>query len=1044
MAIIVNIIKKPVTVLVLVILITLFGIFSALQLSLDFSPEVEAPNLIVVTSYPDASPEDVEENVTKVMEKSLRGIENLLTISSESNAGQSRIDLEFKYGSNLETHTNNIRERLDRIRNSFPKEVDFPVIYKYNSTDRPIMEVAMVSNRSINDTREYYDNQLSNYFDQINGVARVEVAGGQKKRVYVEPSINRLNAFHLTLEDINNAISTNGRRSSVGVISTEISDIGLVIDNNYNSLDQISDLVIEERLSEYNEPYFIRLRDVADVRFGYDVASNLSLLNDRPSLIIEFYKLANTNIVEVAENIKTQIKKLQNTLPNDFEILTTFDDSIFIKDELSAVWKAIFSGGVLVVLVLLLFLRNITSVLVIMISMPISIILTLMFMYFAGLTINFMTLAGLVLGIGMLVDNSIVLLEHIYHKRLKGLNLIAASGHGASEMARPIMASTLTTVLVFIPILIFKNELGYIAGYFVPLIFTVVVSVLASYCVAAFFLPVLTSKFIPLKVPHPNGIFKTLDDFFKFLLTKIESLYYQFLGYTLKRRKRFMALILVLALLPLLLVPKIEFVFIPNIAPDFVRTKFTFPANYSIKDMHDIIKDFQSRTSYLSDEIGIKFTTINIIGRVTSFNLYSTSANTGVIFVYFLNTVNLKKHKELVKAMIPYSKIYPGVTLATSGYSNSGGGGGGKKFNLEVKSQDYDQLLSTVSEITRLFQENLPQLSNIANNQEESQLEYNVDIDRTQANSYGLSITRIIDEVQTALRGKNAGMFIENALEYDIRLRLAAHDRARTDVAERLYINTSSGNRVPLGNVINRSYDTALKKIYRKNFQRSISISADLVGNYTSSQAVTDTKNLLANYLLPENVSIEYAGEFQDIKKTFPILIWIFILSILFVYGIMASQFESFLDPFIIIFTVPLTLAGVIVLYFFTGSQISAFTIVGLIMLVGMVVNHGIVMVDYMNTLQKRGEPLEKAILVGAQSRLYPILMTSCTTIFGLLPIMVSNFSGAEFIQPLALTVAGGLTASALFSLYFIPLLYLGLNRRKQARNARHLQRHPN
>lgn len=1036
MSMISGIVRRPVTMLVVVLLLLAFSLFSASRLSLDLLPDVEFPQAFVSTAYTGASPEEIEENITKPIEEALRGITNLEEITSQSRAGSSFVNITFKYGSGMDQNIANLNERLNRITDFLPDDASSPVVFRFSANDVPVVSLEVLSNRTPNDTLQYFKDELLVHFEQINGVSQVDVRGGQLKQVFVEPSINRLNAYNITLSDITTAIAQNSSSGSIGTISTNVSDIDFVVENKYDNVEQLKNIIVAQRVGDNNEPYYIRIQDVADVRFGYDENNKISELNGNPSISVDIYKLSGANIVDVSEEIKKTITKMEDISPQDFEFIMLDDNAVFIKDSIGAVSQAALSGGFLAVLVLILFLRNFASVLIISIAMPVSIIITLMLMYFANITINFMSLAGLALGIGMLVDNSVVVLEHIYNKRLRGVRLLSASEHGASEMARPILASTLTTVLVFAPLLLFKNELGIIGGFFSHLAFTVVISVLSSYCVAAFFVPVLTSRYLPLYRAKYKGIFKKIDDTLEMFFINVCRKYRKTLSYILLRRKRFVLFIVVIALLPLVLIPKLGFSFAPEFAPENLTIKFNFPPTAKIDDMYELVKNFEKRTEHIVDkffQLQTANKAIKVTGRTAGSNFggFGARSSSASLDLYYVEDVNQNIHDAIVQAYLPYINIQPGVRIRViGGEARGAGSSSGSDFQLELKSENYDKLQETATKFTTLLEENLPNLTNIDDDQPDSALEYALVVDRFLANSYGLSVNAIVTETQTAIKGRVVGKFSEGSSEYDIRLRLNVEDRKRTDIIERLYINSARGTRVPIINVLDTEFSQGVDQIRRADFQRTLVITADLVGKYTSVQAVSDAKNLLALFPKDEEITQIFTGEYEDIQKDFKTLAIIFLLAVLFIYGIMASQFESFLDPFIIVFTVPLTFAGVILIYFLTGNTISSFTIVGVVMLSGVAVNHGIVLVDYINLLRRRGFSLKDAILAGSESRLQPILMTSATTILGLLPIIILKINGVELIKPLALTVVGGLSVSAFLSLFFIPMIYYGFHQR--------------
>lgn len=1039
MSIISGLVRRPVSMLIGVLLISVFSLFTASRISLDFLPDVEFPRVTIFTNYDGANPVEVEDTITKPLESAIRGIPNLSKITSRSRNGASIISVEFKYGTGLDQNVSTLQERVDRVKASLPAEASAPVVFRFSSSDVPVISLAITSNRNINDARQYIEDNMLSYFEQIDGIANVQLQGGDVKKVFVETSINRLNAFGLTLSSIANSIRNNGQRSSLGYIETDVSDVAMVVDNKFDNINDLRNLVIADRIGEGGEEYFIKLNDVADVRIGYDDSgADASLFDGKPAVTMDLYKLSGANIVDVANEVRRTIAKVEAISPQDFSFTIFDDNSVFIKNSIRAVGSAAAGGGVLAILVLLLFLRNIRSVLIIAISMPISILLTMMFMYFAGLTLNFMSLAGLTLGIGMLVDNAVVILEHIYNKRLSGQKLVPASEYGAREMARPVLASTLTTVLVFAPLLLFKNELGVTGGFFSALSFTVVVSVISSYCVAVFVVPILTSKYIKLYRAKHRGIGKFFDTLLEKFLTDMSHNYQKSLRYIILKPWRSFFLILFLVILSFVYfaVKMPGFSFAPSFTPEAVNMTFSFPTTMKKNEKFQYVQDFAERTSYIFGKHGAERgdVQITVSGRNAGRNdIFGGSSNSATYTIFYKEEITQAMHKRIIAEYETYKNIYPGIRIRIRpdgrGRRSTGAASG---LSLELKSNDYDKLQETASLYKSMIIKDFQgKITNVDDDQPDSSLEYDLAIDRALANSYGISVSGLISEIKTAISGSKTNKYREGASEYDIVLRLNEEDRAKTDLAEQLFFDTNKGTRIPIVNLIDKSYASGTGEIRRSDFQRTIVISGKLLGDYTTTQAVSDVRKKLQAIPKDDAVTYFFTGEFESLNENFKILGIVFILAALFIYGIMASQFESFLDPFIIMMTVPLTFSGVGIIYALTQNAITSFTIVGVVMLVGIAVNHGIVLVDYMNLLRKRGHSLKNAIILGGASRLQPILMTTSTTVLGLLPIVILEISGAELIKPLALTVVGGLTSSALLSLFFVPLVYYKLNKIK-------------
>ncbi len=1014
MAIVSSLVKKPVSVLIIFVIIMGFGAFVSLRLNIELLPNFEVPFVEIYTSYKNASPKEIEDVITKPMEAAIIGTRNIKNITTISSEGASRIEIEFKYGTSFDKNISNIRSKLNEIAGILPKDADTPRLYQFRSDNVFIVRLAISGNRTSNEVRQFIEDVLKPVFEDVDGVAHVVINGGQTSKVFVNVDLYKLKEFGISILDVERAINARSVKTSLGSIEGDMQNIGLFMNNKYKDVEDIRSTIIHKVTESDKSTSYIQLRDVAEIYKGYDSeVSKYRFLGDKQVVFVNFRKKSGENIVEVSDNIIRAIDTFKRKSPPDFDFTVVYDNAEFVRQNLRNISQAVILGAILATLVLIVFLRNFASVFVIIIAIPSAVIVTLMTMYFLGISLNIMTLAGLSLGIGMLVDNSIVVLENIYIKRMNGVRILPASEFGAIEMSRPILASTLTTIMVFLPMILLKSELGYIVGFFLDLALVVITSLVASFIVAAFLVPVMTSHYIPINPLHHKGLIKKFDDIFDRVIGSITRIYVRVIKYMIPRRKRFIMLIFVTSLfIPVFFGFGMNFEMWPTFKQDEIGVYFNFPSGIKANEVLKTMRNVHAKViPHMPD---IKFFRIN------------ANEGSGSIF-YTLNKARDIEEIDAIKAKIkPQLRGYIGVKALMHSMESGGGSSTGKKasVSIEVKSNDYSALLDAVEVFTRTL-ESSSTFSDVSSNANVDDVsEYTLSVNTDKAALYGVSISSISKEISSAIQGSIAGKFIDGAKERDILVRLKREDRKQFDILSQIYIKSGKGISVPIMNFITVTPSKALSSIRRKNGSRTITMTASIAGKHSITEAVAEADALLQTVPKEENVTYTFSGHYTEQQKNIRLMLSVIVISIIFVFGVMASQFESLLDPFIIIFTVPLTLSGVFVLYRILGLTISSFSLVGIVMLVGIAVNHGIVMVDYMNLLRKREKSLFDAVLEGASSRLLPIFMTSCTTILGLFPTAFFNFEGSELIRPIATTVVGGLASSVFLSLLLIPLLY--------------------
>ncbi|WP_319559701.1 efflux RND transporter permease subunit [Marispirochaeta sp.] len=1037
-----TVVGRPTTTAIVFVLLIALGFYAITDLAIDLYPDIEPPVLLLFTDYSGAGPEEVEKRITRPLEGGLSNVSNIEEISSTSAEGNSMIEIEFTWGTDMAEAANDVRDKLEFVKDLLPSEASTPQIFKFDPSMIPIMYLNVSGNRSPEDLREIAEKIIQPRIEQVEGVALVSVSGGRERIIRVEVPQNRLEAYNLTLTQIQGMlqqqnVSLSGGSIGDGNINYLISTAG-----DFQSIDQIRNSVIayragstgETAASGGNPTRTVRLGDIARVYDGYADETNAIFINGRDGVFLTVQKQSGTNSVRTADNVLQRIERLNSELPAGVAIAVIYDTTKIIRASLRQVSSSAITGGVLAIIILLLFLRSFRTTLIIGLTIPISFVITLMLMYFAGLTLNIMTLSGLALGIGMLVDNSIVILENIFRYREKGAKLNTSAVIGTQEMINAIVASTLTTICVFAPLAIFKSQLAMIGELFSGLSFTVVISLLSSLAVAMFLVPVLSSRYLPIRSNRQRprkGLSKAIDEFLGGLFEALDRVYKRALTRVL-RHKLLTIIIVVLIFggsLGLLTIASYEFM--PEMDDDFIELSVELPLGTKL----DITKDVMRRLETITrNEIQAYSSLIVSAGERSFFGfLGSVQTHKGTL------SITLPPYAERVETSTEVEQIlrshFDEFPSAVFEFTAGGPGGGGTPIDVLVKTDDMDLGKETAYRIRDLIKEEIPEITEPVVSLQEGLPELDIVIDRARAYELGLTMATIGQEIRANIEGVVASRYNDDGDEYDIVVILPEEDRNEIPDLDKIFVVNSAGQHIPLASFASTRKTTGPVSINRENQTRTIHVQGGMAPGAKLQKVELQLRKLIADRIpVNENVVLEYSGDYAELMEYGLKFVVILIISILLVFGVMASQFESFLDPFIIFFTIPLVLVGVILIYTVTGQSFSIFTAVGLVMLVGIVVNNGIVLVDYTNLLRKRGMSIIEACVEAGGNRLRPILMTSLTTILALVPMAFFPGEGAELVQPIGKTVVGGLSVATLLTLFLVPVLYALFNGRAEKR----------
>ncbi len=1040
-----RVVGRPTTVLIIFVILMGLGIYATTDLAIDLYPEIEPPILVVLTSYEGAGPEEIEKSLSKPIESSLSNISKVDKITSTSSKGSSSIIVEFTYGADMSEASADVRDSLDILKRWLPEEAESPIIFKFDPSMIPIMGLTVSGNRTPEELREIAENIVKPRIEQVEGVGMTGVTGGRDRAIRVEIPQNRLEAYGLTLTQIANMLRGQNYQISAGSILSDNKNLLVTTSGEYESIDEIKNTVIGYRggipdpLTMEPAPVkTIRLRDVANVYDGYKNTDTLVYINGEPGVQIIVQKQSGTNSVQTANNVRTRLDKINKEVPAGITVSEIFNTTDIIEDSINQVSSTALVGAFLAIIVLFVFLRSLRTTFIIGLTIPVSLIITLMLMYFAGLTLNIMTLAGLALGVGMLVDNSIVILENIFRYREKGTKLTSAAILGTQEMINAITTSTLTTICVFAPIIIFKSQLDIYGELFAGLSFTVVISLTASLIVAVTLIPVLASHYLPIssrKQRPLKGLVSLIDNYMKSLFSNLDEAYKRIVARVLKHKIITILIILFIFIGSMALIPGAGFQFMPSQMGEMIQVSVELPQGTRLEVTESVLLQFEA---IIRNEIN-GFEEIVIEAGTKSFMGFLGSAEThkGTMMVNLPPFNDRIDNSDTVKEKLrSHFNDFPSAVFSFG--SNQGGGFQSSPVDILVKTEDLVKSKVVAERIKELLEERFPQVTEPLVNIKEGLPQVEIMIDRDMLYSFGLNIYSVGQEIRASIDGITASKYRDRGSEYDIIIILDEKDRNDLPDLDKIFVINASGQRIPLASFSEYKKTMGPVSIIRENQTRTVHVTAgNLPGTSLNEISVKIEKMIREEIPSEEGLIIEFSGDYANLMKYGIKLVIIMLVSIFLVFGVMASQFESFLDPFIILFTIPLSLIGVIFLYRVTGEMFNILTAVGLIMLSGIIVNNGIVLVDYTNLLRKRGRSIHDACIEAGGNRLRPILMTTLTTVLGLIPMAFFPGEAAALVNPIGKTVVGGLAFGAVLTLFLVPVVYAIFNEASEKRSAK-------
>jgi len=1003
------------TVMVMLIVIILGGVAFS-RLPIDLLPDITYPTLSIFTTYENASPEEVEELITRPIEGAMAAVPGVEEVTSVSTEGSSQVRIMFGWGMDLDAATDDVRDRLDRIMPIFPEDVERPRLFKFDAASFPILILGASSDLDPIQTRRLIDDQIKYRIERVPGVASLGIWGGQEREIHVNLQTDKIKALGLPLDLILSKIRSENVDVPAGTIERGNFEVLIRTPGVYTSLDEIRDTVIAIR-----DGVPIQVKEIATVEDRWQKIRRIVRVNGKPGIRLGVSKQSGRNTVEVARAVLKEIERIHQDFPQ-ITLTPIIDSSEYIQNSISNVGRAALYGGLLAIIVLLFFLRNLRSTSVIATAIPISIIGTFALIYFGGFTLNIITLGGLALGIGMLVDNAIVVLENIYRLQESGKSPLSAAVEGTDEVSNAIIASTLTTLAVFLPIVFLKGMAGIM---FKQLSYVVGFALLCSLVVALTLVPMLSSRILrTTNIENSDSksvsrrIFIRTGHFF----VRLEESYKNLLRFALNHRMAVIGVTTVILLGSLSLFRLVGSEFMPSSDEGEVRVSGEMEVGTRLGLVDE---KFQTMAAIVKKEVPEIESMVESIG---GSDWRPSGSHVGEMRISLVPQSKRSRSSEDIATELR-QKLFgiPGViTRIRAGqgfFLLRMGMGGGDYIQVEVRGYDLETADALAIQVQRLI-EQVEGITDVRISRETGTPEELIVIDRQKAADMKLTVSQIANTLQTFLTGTRASNYREAGDEFWIRVQIKDAEKLSLEEILDLTMTNSTGQPVMLRNVVNVSPRKGPVRIERKDQERIVTVSANFTGRDMGS-VIRDIRDSLRGLPVPQDFAIVFAGDYEEQQKAFRELLFGIILALILVYMVMASLYESLRDPFIVMFSIPLAAIGVILMLFLTNTTFNVQSYIGCIMLGGIVVNNAILLVDYTNLLRRRdGLSVRDAIEEAGRRRLRPILMTATTTIIALIPLALGINEGGEAQAPMARAVIGGLLSSTLITLVIIPVMY--------------------
>lgn len=1014
-------VKRPVTTTMAVLIVCLVGTVALLQLPIDLLPEVTNPTLTVRTDYPNVGPQEVEDLITRPIEEAVAAIAGVETITSNSSEGESQVRIAFAWGTDLDAAAEEVRSRIERVKRQLPEEAETPSVFKFDLAAFPIVFLG-VSSSEMNPIalREFTEERIERRLERVPGVASVDIRGGLRRQVQVNLDRDRMLALGLSADRVTRLLREENLNRPAGKVEEGNLDVFLRTVGEYRGADEIGSTVVAVR-----EGVPIYLRDIAQVRDGTEELTSLVRIDRQPGIRLSLNKQSGSNTVEVADAILAEVERLNQDF-HQVKVIPIIDTSQYIRDSMSNVTSNALVGGLLAVLVLFFFLRSVRSTLVIATVTPITVAATFALIYLNGYTLNIMTFGGLALGVGMLLDNAVVVLENIFRKREEGLGAEASAVEGTREVTAPLIATTLTTMVVFLPILFMKGMAGVM---YRQLAVVVAFSQLASLIAGLTLIPVLAARMLRRGEAHPHSRWQAIESFkdrAEKSLVWLEDHYRRGIEWALANRSTVVVGATVLFVLSLLVVPRIGSELMPQTDEGEVRIN----AEMSVGTRLELLdQTFLQLEQIVAEEVPELKTMLATVGGGGGWR--ASGGHTGELRLTLVPASERERSSaEVADALRKRLSTLPGVRVRAREGSglfilNMALGGGEEGLTVEVRGHDIETGYALAEQVRRTLS-TVPGLTDVRITRDPGRPERVMRINRDKIARLGLSMDQVAGIIETNVAGSRATVLRQAGREYDIVVRLAEPDRELLTDVDQVSLVSAAGETVPLRNVVEVRYAKGPVVIDRKDQERTINVTAAAEAGRDLGSLAEAARAALRQVDVPDGFAIVLGGEYEEQQKASRQLLWALALAILLVYMVMAAEFEDLLDPFVVMFSVPTAAVGVFFTMWLTGTTFNIQSYIGMILLIGIVTNNAIVLIDYVNLLRRQeGFSLREAVVEGGRRRLRPILMTSAATVLGLIPLALGIGQGAEVQASMARVVIGGMTISTLITLILVPVIYM-------------------
>ena len=1008
-------VRKPIMTILVFVGVIILGLFSLRNLSVDLMPKIEMNVLMVITTYQGASAADIETNVSRPLENVLNTVPNLKKLTSTSRENRSIVTMEFEFGQDLDELTNDVRDKLNLVKAMLPEGSEEPIIMKFSTDMIPVIMISATADKSIPALYRILDDNVANRLARIDGVGSVSISGAPQReiQVYVDPI--KLEAHQLTVESIAQKIGAENLNTPAGTMDVGNETFSLRVQGEFKDPKELNSVVVGSFGGRV-----VHLSDVATITDGFEERSQESYTNGIQGAVIVVQKQSGANTVDIANQVLKAMPEIQNNLPPDVKLTVINDTSENIKKTISGLVETVLFAFIFVMIVVLFFLGRWRATIIIILTIPVSLIASFIYLYATGGTLNIVSLSSLSIAIGMVVDDAIVVLENITTHIERGSRPKSAAVHGTNEVSLSVIASTLTLIAVFFPLTLVTGFAGVMfkeLGWIVTIIMTM------SLICAMTLTPMLSAQMLRLD-RNPTNFTKKIYGPIQRFLDRLDLRYAQFINWTVRNRKKtilFTSIFFIISLLPMAFVGT---EFFPASDDGYISAKIELPVGTRMEITREVALELQKKWKAENPEIEtLSFT----VGQASSSNVWGSLQNLGSNIISMdISLVDLKERSRSVYDLIAQfqdelNKI-PEVRKSDVSTGQMGMMGGQSQLEVDVFGYNFEQTDRIAKDLHERFQ-NIDGLGNIQISREEYVPEYQVDFDRQKLAINGLNVATASNFLKNRINGLTASLYREDGEEYFIRVSYDPRFRQSLTDVENILIYNPQGVPVRIkdvGTVVERFTPPTIE---RKDRQRVVTVRATLAGT-TMDKAVAAMNREIAQVDVPSEILIDIGGSYEEQQESFADLGVLFFIIVLLVYIVMASQFESLVYPFIIMFSVPFGVSGVVLMMWITNGTLNIMSFIGLIMLVGIVVKNGIVLVDYINLNRERGMGIIRGVILGGRSRLRPVLMTTATTILGMLPLALSQSEGSEMWRPMALTVIGGLTVSTILTLLVIPVLY--------------------